>query len=83
MRAESVALYLATNKQILEIFSYKSQQDQDDLAYYMFLVMVRAGVRALEFYDPATGKHGQAQCVLPGSSRAHFSTDNPAAVLPS
>ncbi|GJN89397.1 hypothetical protein Rhopal_002377-T1 [Rhodotorula paludigena] len=60
MRAESVALYLATNKQILEIFGYKSQQDQDDLAYYIFLVMVRAGVRALEFYDPATGKHGQA-----------------------
>ncbi|BGP40068.1 hypothetical protein JCM10449v2_004026 [Rhodotorula kratochvilovae] len=60
MRAESVALYLATNKQILDIFGFASQADKDDLAYYMYLVMARAGVRALEFYDPATGKHGQA-----------------------
>ncbi|GAA6057587.1 hypothetical protein JCM3770_005398 [Rhodotorula araucariae] len=60
MRAESVALYLATNKQILDIFGFASQADKDNLAYFMYLVMARAGVRALEFYDPATGKHGQA-----------------------
>jgi len=60
MRAEAVALYLAGNKQILEIFGFKTEQDQNDLAYGMFLVMARAGVRALEFFDPKTGKHGQA-----------------------
>ncbi|KPV75592.1 uncharacterized protein RHOBADRAFT_26952 [Rhodotorula graminis WP1] len=60
MRAESIALYLATNKQILEIFGFKTQQEQDDLAYHMYLIMARAGVLALTFFDPATGKHGQA-----------------------
>jgi len=60
MRAESVALYLATNKQILDIFGFKTQQQQDDLAYHMYLIMARAGVLALTFFDPATGKHGQA-----------------------
>lgn len=59
-RAESVALYLASNRDIAAIFGLTSQQDQDDLAYYTFVVMARAGVRALEWFDPATGRHGQA-----------------------
>jgi dipeptidyl-peptidase III len=28
--------------------------------YITFLSMARAGLKGLEFYDPATGKHGQA-----------------------
>lgn len=59
-RAESVALYLASNRDIAAIFGLTSRQDQDDLAYYTFVVMARAGVRALEWFDPATGRHGQA-----------------------
>ena len=32
----------------------------EDIQYITFLLMARAGIRALEFYDPATKKHGQA-----------------------
>jgi len=60
MRAEVVALYLASNKAILEIFKYTSQEDVEDVQYATFLIMVRAGIRALEFYDPVAKKHGQA-----------------------
>ncbi|GAA5915580.1 hypothetical protein JCM6882_006378 [Rhodosporidiobolus microsporus] len=58
-RAESVALYLASNRDIAAIFGFTGEE-ADDLVYYTFLVMVRAGVRALEWYDPTTKKHGQA-----------------------
>jgi len=32
----------------------------EDIQYITYLLMARAGLRALEFYDPATKKHGQA-----------------------
>jgi dipeptidyl-peptidase-3 len=60
MRAEAVALYLTDNRAILKIFKYTSQRDIEDVQYVMFLIMVRAGIRALEFYDPVAKKHGQA-----------------------
>jgi len=60
MRAEVVALHLAGNKGILDIFKYTSQRDVENVQYAMFLIMVRAGIRALEFYDPVAKKHGQA-----------------------
>jgi len=41
-------------------FKYTSQQDVEDIQYITFLLMARAGLRALEFYDPVTRKHGQA-----------------------
>ncbi|KAH7930761.1 dipeptidyl-peptidase III [Leucogyrophana mollusca] len=59
-RAETVALYLANNPAILKIFGYVEQKTAEDVVYITFLLMARAGLRALEFYDPATGKHGQA-----------------------
>ncbi|GAA6010697.1 hypothetical protein JCM11491_002901 [Sporobolomyces phaffii] len=59
-RAEAVAMYLASNPEILEIFGYNSQQDKDDCTYWSFVVMVRAGLRALEFYDPVKGVTEQA-----------------------
>ncbi|CAK5277698.1 unnamed protein product [Mycena citricolor] len=59
-RAEAVALYLASNLEILEIFKYSETQDIENIQYISFLLMARAGIRALEFYDPATKKHGQA-----------------------
>ncbi|KIK08637.1 hypothetical protein K443DRAFT_672163 [Laccaria amethystina LaAM-08-1] len=59
-RAEAVALYLVSNLDILKIFNYTDKQDIDDIQYITFLLMARAGLRALEFYDPAKQKHGQA-----------------------
>jgi len=59
-RAEAVALYMVSNLDILKIFNYTDKQDIDDIQYITFLLMARAGLRALEFYDPAKQKHGQA-----------------------
>lgn len=39
---------------------YVDKKVVEDIQYITFLLMARAGLRALEFYDPATGKHGQA-----------------------
>ena len=36
------------------------EKEIEDIQYITFLLMARAGLRALEFYDPATRKHGQA-----------------------
>jgi len=58
-RAETVALYLVSNPDILEIFNYTDKKDIEDIQYITFLLMARAGLRALEFYDPVTQKHGQ------------------------
>ncbi|RDB21380.1 Dipeptidyl peptidase 3 [Hypsizygus marmoreus] len=59
-RAETVALYLVGNLDILKIFDYTNKQDIEDIQYITFLLMARAGLRALEYYDPTTQKHGQA-----------------------
>ncbi|KAH9899428.1 aflatoxin-detoxifizyme [Cubamyces lactineus] len=59
-RAETVALYLVSNLDILKIFDYTDKQTVEDIQYISFLLMARAGIRALEFYDPKSKKHGQA-----------------------
>ncbi|KAF8228175.1 aflatoxin-detoxifizyme [Tricholoma matsutake] len=59
-RAETVALYLVGNSEILKIFGYVDKKEVEDIQYITYLLMARAGLRALEFYDPATKKHGQA-----------------------
>ncbi|KAH9484285.1 Dipeptidyl peptidase 3 [Psilocybe cubensis] len=59
-RAETVALYLVSNPDILRIFNYVDEKEIEEIQYITFLLMARAGLRALEFYDPATQKHGQA-----------------------
>jgi len=59
-RAEAVALYLCSNIEILKIFGYEDPHDIETIQYMTFLLMARAGVRALEWYDPKTQKHGQA-----------------------
>ncbi|KAH8833631.1 aflatoxin-detoxifizyme, partial [Flagelloscypha sp. PMI_526] len=59
-RAEAVALFLVSNPDILRLFKYTETKDAEDIQYITFLLMARAGLRALEFYDPVTGKHGQA-----------------------
>ncbi|XP_006458134.1 hypothetical protein AGABI2DRAFT_64000 [Agaricus bisporus var. bisporus H97] len=59
-RAETVALYLVGERDILEIFGYTDSQDIENIQYITFLLMARAGLRGLEFYDPVNKKHGQA-----------------------
>ncbi|KAF9464691.1 aflatoxin-detoxifizyme [Collybia nuda] len=59
-RAETVALFLVGNLDILKIFNYTDKEEIEDIQYITFLLMARAGLRALEFYDPTTQKHGQA-----------------------
>ena len=39
---------------------YTDKKDAEDVQYITFLLMARAGLKALEFYDPVTKKHGQA-----------------------
>ncbi|CAE6522086.1 unnamed protein product [Rhizoctonia solani] len=59
-RAECVGLYLTGNREILKIFGYTEEKDCQDIEYAQYLLMARAGVRALELYDPKAGKHLQA-----------------------
>ncbi|KAF7322971.1 Dipeptidyl peptidase 3 [Mycena chlorophos] len=59
-RAEAVALYLASNLEILKVFKYTEKKDIEEVQVVTFLLMARAGIRALEFYDPVKKKHGQA-----------------------
>jgi dipeptidyl-peptidase-3 len=58
-RAESVGIYLSTDPEILKIFGH-SGQEAEDVLYVNWLLMARAGLLALEFYDPKTNKWGQA-----------------------
>lgn len=59
-RAEAVALFLVSQPEILQIFKYVDTKEVEEIQYITFLLMARAGLRALEFYDPVTQKHGQA-----------------------
>lgn len=54
-RAECIALSLSPHADILKIFNYEGQEAEDVL-YIMYLNMARAGLTALEFYDPAAKK---------------------------
>ncbi|KNZ71745.1 Dipeptidyl peptidase 3 [Termitomyces sp. J132] len=55
-RAETVALFC--NSWCLP--QYTDEKAIEEIQYITFLLMARAGLRALEYYDPATQKHGQA-----------------------
>ena len=64
-RAECVAMLLSCDFGILQIFGF-GNGDEDisseagDLLYASYLSMARAGVAALEFWDPKSRKWGQA-----------------------
>ncbi|AOA60636.1 GQ67_01822T0 [Komagataella phaffii] len=58
-RAESVAMFLVTNRELLEIFGYSTKEEQDNIIHISFLQMARAGLVALEQWDPKTRKWGQ------------------------
>ena len=59
-RAELVALYLILKapKEVLPIFGIKPE-DFDDLVLIATILMARAGLLGLEFWDPSTKKWGQ------------------------
>uniref|UniRef100_A0A060T491 Dipeptidyl peptidase 3 n=1 Tax=Blastobotrys adeninivorans TaxID=409370 RepID=A0A060T491_BLAAD len=57
-RAETVAMYLACDRSLLKIFGHEGQEAEDVL-YVAYLLMARAGLLALEFYDPRSAKWGQ------------------------
>jgi dipeptidyl-peptidase-3 len=59
-RAECVAMHLCTDRSVLDIFHVKEKQAQEDMIYICYLNMARAGLVALEFYDPNAAKWGQA-----------------------
>jgi dipeptidyl-peptidase-3 len=54
-RAECIALSLSPHQDILNIFNYQGQEAEDVL-YIMYLNMARAGLAALEFYNPSAKK---------------------------
>ncbi|KAK9432371.1 peptidase family M49-domain-containing protein [Lipomyces doorenjongii] len=62
-RAECVAMYLATEKSLLEIFGHTETSTEaglaDDVVYIAYLLMARAGLVALEYWDPESKKWGQ------------------------
>lgn len=58
-RAESVGLFLCTDQRVLDIFGHGGDEG-DDIAYINWLIMARAGLNALQFYDPETKNWGQA-----------------------
>ncbi|KAI9033802.1 peptidase family M49 [Phycomyces nitens] len=58
-RAECIAMVLGPHKDILKIFNLEGEKAEDVL-YIMYLNMARAGLTALEFYDPTAKKWGQA-----------------------
>lgn len=71
-RAELVAVYLSCEFSILEIFGFgDGTVDMDgeagDIMYISYLIMARAGLTAVEFWDPKSQKWGQPH------SQARFS----------
>ncbi|KAF3917125.1 hypothetical protein ABW20_dc0107128 [Dactylellina cionopaga] len=59
-RAECVAMYLCPDKEILGVFGHTDETEAMDVLYISYLQMARAGLLALEFWDPKTKKWGQA-----------------------
>ncbi|CAD6186255.1 unnamed protein product [Caenorhabditis auriculariae] len=60
-RAEAVGYFLCCDQDILEIFGYQGDVAQD-VKYTNWLNEIRAGLLALEFYQPDQQKWGQAHC---------------------
>lgn len=60
-RAETVAMYLATDASLLKIFGHgeTGPENGPDVLYVAYLQMARAGLVALEFWDPKSQKWGQ------------------------
>lgn len=59
-RAECAGIYLCLDREILAVFGHTQATEAEDVAYINWLLMVRAGLVALEFYSPETDKWRQA-----------------------
>jgi len=64
-RAECVAMALSCDFSVLQIFGFGDGQEDinseaGDILYAAYLSMARAGIAALEFWDPKSRKWGQA-----------------------
>ena len=64
-RAECVAMVLGCDFEILKIFGFDTgkqdlESEAGDVLYVAYLQMARAGVAALEYWDPQSRKWGQA-----------------------
>lgn len=64
-RAECVAMALSCDFSVLEIFGFGDGKEDlnneaGDILYAAYLSMARAGIAALEFWDPKSRKWGQA-----------------------
>ncbi len=58
-RAEAVGIVLCTVERVLDIF-HVAPEGRADIVYVNWLNMARAGILALQFYNPATKAWGQA-----------------------
>lgn len=78
---------MAAARLLTSQLQYVDKQEVEDIQYITFLLMARAGLRALEFYDPATQKHGQAHMQArygtPPIFRNHFTDIDSASDLAS
>ena len=60
-RADSIALFLSCFCEPFDIFFPDYSEDmREELLYVIWLEMAYAGLKALEYYDPAANKWGQA-----------------------
>lgn len=64
-RAECVAMALCCDFSIMKIFGFGDgsqdiNNEAGDVLYAAYLSMARAGIAALEFWDPTSKKWGQA-----------------------
>lgn len=59
-RAEAVGIYLCTEERVHRIFGHNDAKAADDLVYCNWLNMARAGLLALQYYNPTTKTWGQA-----------------------
>ncbi|KAJ3343236.1 hypothetical protein HDU93_009220 [Gonapodya sp. JEL0774] len=59
-RAEAVSMYLSTSSEILAILGNTDPADADDAMYVSYLMIARAGVLSLEYYQPKKNLWGQA-----------------------
>lgn len=58
-RAESCGIFLSVEKDVLKIFGHECKE-AEDVYYVNWLLMVRAGLLGLEFYDAEKKQWGQA-----------------------
>ncbi|CRL05528.1 CLUMA_CG018166, isoform A [Clunio marinus] len=60
-RAESVALHLCFNREVMKILGHTDEKEIEDLIYVGWLLMIYAGAgRATEMWNPTTKQWGQA-----------------------